>query len=265
MANQMIQRLTFFTLAALLPLASVQAQMGGGNPAEEIKEIARMIDEQLKEIDKLLLESGKKGQSRKKPRELLQQAAEGSLTVQDGLDKLIEKLNEMKQQGSKSSSSSQNSDPSDQQQDGQQSQSQSQDGKPQGQQSQGQQQRRENQTPDFVKQEQEGQKPGEDGKPEGQQQGKQDQQGKGGQQPKPQGNNQPKGGKETKTGGKNQLGNNPPNSETGPGQPGTGEGGWGELQPYLNFLKNRGSSPKVPEKYRKYYEAYLKNKGKSKK
>jgi len=259
MANHMIQKLAFFTLAAVLPLASVQAQMGGGDPSEEIKEIARMIDEQLKEIDKLLLESGKKGQSRKKPRELLQQAAENSLTVQDGIEKLIEKLNEMKQQGSKSQSSSSSSSSDQQKRDGQQSQSQSSSGKQEGQQSQGNQQRRENQTPDFVKQEQEGQKPGEQGKPDGKQE-----QGKDGQQQnQPQGNNQPKGGKETKTAGKNKPGNNPPNSETGPGQPGTGEGGWGELQPYLNFLKNRGSSPKVPEKYRKYYEAYLKSKNKS--
>jgi hypothetical protein len=28
----------------------------------------------------------------------------------------------------------------------------------------------------------------------------------------------------------------------------------------MNFLKNRGSAPKVPEKYRKYWDAYLKQK-----
>ena len=45
-----------------------------------------------------------------------------------------------------------------------------------------------------------------------------------------------------------------------PPQRGQGDETWGELQPYVNFLKNRGSSPKVPEKYRKYWEAYLKGK-----
>ncbi len=254
MAKQMIQRFTFGCLALLLPLANVQAQMGGGDPAEEIKEIARAIDEQLKEIDKLLLQSGRKGQTRKKPMELLKQASEGSLTVQDGIEKLIEKLNEMKQQ------SGGDGQPSDKPQDDQQgSQSeQQQSGQQSGQQSQGNQQRRENQAPDFVQQPQEGQSPGEQGKP-GQQQGQ-----KPGQIPGSE-NGPPKGGSESKDGGQNKPGNNPPNSPTGPGQPGTGDGGWGNLQPYLNFLRNRGASPKVPEKYRKYYEAYLKNKVKGRK
>ena len=256
MANQMIQRFTFGCLALLLPLANVQAQMGGGDPAEEIKEIARAIDEQLKEIDKLLLQSGRKGQTRKKPMELLKQAAESSLTVQDGIEKLIEKLNEMKQQGSGQPSEK----PQDDQQGSQSEQQQS--GQPGGQQSQGNQQRRENQTPEFVKQPQEGQSPGEQGKP-GQQQGQQQGQ-QPGQMPGSE-NGPPKGGSESKDGGQNKPGNNPPNSPTGPGQPGTGDGGWGNLQPYLNFLRNRGASPKVPEKYRKYYEAYLKNKVKGRK
>jgi hypothetical protein len=254
MAKQMIQRFTFGCLALLLPLANVQAQMGGGDPAEEIKEIARAIDKQLKEIDKLLLQSGRKGQTRKKPMELLKQAAESSLTVQDGIEKLIEKLNEMKQQGGGGGQPSEQ--PQDDQQGSQSEQQQS--GQQSGQQSQGNQQRRENQTPDFVQQPQEGQSPGEQGKP-GQQQGQKPDQMPGSE------NGPPKGGSESKDGGQNKLGNNPPNSPTGPGQPGTGDGGWGNLQPYLNFLRNRGASPKVPEKYRKYYEAYLKNKVKGRK
>ena len=51
-------------LALALPLAPLQAQFGGGNPTEEIKEIAEAVDKQLKEIDRLLLESGKQGQAR---------------------------------------------------------------------------------------------------------------------------------------------------------------------------------------------------------
>ena len=68
------------------------------------------------------------------------------------------------------------------------------------------------------------------------------------------------GGQETKDGGQNRTGNRSPNDPTGPGNPGQGEGSWGELQSYVNFLKNKGSAPKVPEKYRKYWEAYLKQK-----
>ena len=112
----------------------------------------------------------------------------------------------------------------------------------------------------FVQQPQEGQKPGEQGQPDGQQEGQKPGEKRDG---KPDGKGeQPMGGTENKDGGQNKVGNNPPNSATGPGQPGTGDGGWGDLQPYLNFLRNRGASPKVPEKFRKYYEAYLKRKGK---
>ncbi|MCA9544746.1 MAG: hypothetical protein KC613_10165 [Myxococcales bacterium] len=69
----------------------------------------------------------------------------------------------------------------------------------------------------------------------------------------------PQGGEESKDGGRNVPGQQQ-DPELGPGQRGEGEGQWGELQPYLNFLKNRGTSPKVPPKFRKYYEAYLKRK-----
>jgi hypothetical protein len=249
--------ITLWCLAALLPVSQLSAQMGGGDPSKEIKEIATAIDRQLKEIDDLLRESGRKGQKRNKPKELLEKAAEGSDTVQDGIEKLIEKLNDMKNQSSQSQPSQ---DESQDQQD-QQGQQQSQDSQSQqGEQQQGQngQQRRENDNPNFVQQPQEGEEPGQEGQPKGQEGEKpgEQQQGQDGQ---------PKGGKESKDGGANRTGNKPPNSPTGPGQPGTGEGDWGGLQPYLNFLRNRGSSPKVPAKYRKYYDAYLKNKAKGKK
>ena len=249
-----LTNLTFWCLALALPLAQLPAQMGGGDPSTEIKEIAEAIDKQLKEIDELLLESGRKGQSRKKPKELLEQAAEGSEIVQDGIDKLIEKLNDMKNQGGGGGGGGGESD--------QQKPGDPQDGQQQpkpGQQGQSGEQRRENQTPDFVQQPKEGEQPGEGQKP--QPQPGQNQPGQ--QQPKP-GEGDPKGGQETKDGGENRTGKAPPNGATGKGQPGTGEGGWGNLQPYLNFLRNRGASPKVPEKYRKYYEAYLKNKSKGK-
>ncbi|MFK7741604.1 MAG: hypothetical protein AB8H80_14895 [Planctomycetota bacterium] len=267
-----VRRLGGLLLAAicmLVPTTSLSAQIGGDDPKKEIQEIAEAIDKQLKEIDRLLLESGKKGQSRAKPKEMLEQAAEGTKVVEDGIDKLIEKLEDMKNQSSSSSSSSSSDQQSKGQ--GQDSQSQPQSGQQQG---SSDKQRRENQTPNFVDQgeQQSGQQ--ENGQqPNGQQpNGQQQQPGQNkpgeGQDQKPQpkpGEGQPQGGQQASTAGQNTSKGKAQNGETGPGKRGTGQGEWGELQPYLNFLKNRGSSPKVPPRFRKYYEAFLKNKQKGKK
>ena len=231
-----MSKLTSLALFGLMLVSGGRQAIAQGDPMREIQEIAEAVEEQLQEIDRLLLESGKNGQSRDKPKELLEQAKERGTTVQDGIDKLIEKLNEMKNGGGGGSGGESQSD---QQQSGQQQGEQ--------QQNQGQQgARRENETPSFVQQPQ--------------------QQGQEGQQPENQnGGQQPTGGQEMPTAGQNRPGNSPPQPETAPGQPGTGEGSWGNLPPYLNFLRNRGSSPKVPEKFRKYYEAYLKDKARGKK
>lgn len=210
----------------------------GRDPMHEIQEIARSVEQQLQEIDRLLLESGKANQARAQPTQMLDQARERGQAVQDGIDKLIEKLNEMKNQGGGGSPSEE--EQSQQPKDGQ--------GQGQGQPQQGQpQNRRENGTPDFVQQPQQQDQP---------------QPQPGGTEPQPaqpqQG--QPQGGQDAQTAAENRPGNRPPESATGPGQNPQGEEGWGELQPYVNFLKNRGSSPKVPERYRKYWEAYLKQK-----
>ena len=224
--------------AALSLGATVTLPAQGRDPMHEIQEIARSVDEQLQEIDRLLLESSKKSQARSKPQELLQKAKERSETVEGGIDQLIEKLAEMKNQGGSSSESQDQQKP----QDGQ--------GQPRREPGQGQQQnRRENQAPDFVQQpkEQGGEQPG---------------QPKAGQQPQerqPQ-DGPPKGGEDSKDTPENRSGNRQLEPDLGPGQPGDGDGTWGELQPYVNFLKNRGSAPKVPEKYRRYWQAYLKNK-----
>ena len=232
-------------LAASLAFATF-APAQNGDPMREIQEIARRVDEQLREIDRLLLESGKKNQERSKPKEMLQQARERSQAVEEGIDQLIEKLQQMKQQSSSSSQEPQDGEPGQDGQQGQQPQS--------GQQRQGN--RRENQTPDFVQQPRGEGEP----KPDGQQpQPKPGGEQPGGEQPQPQ-PGQPTGGQEIPTGGENTVGNRPDQTPSGPGNPGQGEGSWGELQPYLNLLKNRGSAPKVPEKYRKYWEAYLKQK-----
>jgi Skp family chaperone for outer membrane proteins len=233
--------MSYMTKLLFLPLAiatTLPAQ--GQDPREEIKEIARSIDQQLQEIDKLLLESSKKNQARATPKDLLQKAHERSTTAESGIDQLIEKLNEMKQRSQSSSQGEQQQQPQDQQQ-GQQ---------PKDQQGQGQQNRRENQNPDFVKQPPQGQKPGQP-KPNGQQQ-------KPDQKPS---NGRPEGGQESPGPGENTRGNRQIEPDLGAPNPGQGSENWGELQPYANFLKNRGSVPtKVPEQYRKYWEAYLRQK-----
>ncbi|MBL8753479.1 MAG: hypothetical protein JNK15_09275 [Planctomycetes bacterium] len=237
-----------------------------GDPAREIQEIARAIDEQLQEIDRLLLESGKKGQPRQKPKELLQQANEKSQSVEQGIETLIDKLQQMKNQGGGSGQPDPNQSPQDQQgQPEQQGQGQ---GKPQP--GQGQRNRNENQTPDIAERQRNGQEPGsepqgqqgQEGQKPGEQPGQQNQPGQQGQQGQEQPvgpDGKPLGGQETKDGGRNTAGNRQPEPDLGPGNRGQGEGSWGELQPYMNFLKNRGSAPpQVPEKFRKYYEAWLK-------
>lgn len=230
-------------LVALLAAPLVAQQP---DPAREIQEIARTVDEQLKEIDRLLLESSKKSQARSEPKSKLQEAHEHSRTVEQGLDRLIEKLNEMKNQGGGSSGGSEDEQQGQQGQQGQQQ-------KPSGGQPQSGGQRRENQTPDFVQQPRDGQQPGQEpGQPQqGRNQGQQP-------QPQPGSGQQPIEGQASPEPGENRTGPTKPEGETGPGNRGQGEASWGELQSYVNFLKNRGSSPKVPEKFRKYWEAYLK-------
>jgi hypothetical protein len=226
----MRHQLPAFVAAALLAAFTTPAMPAQDDPIREIQEIAKAIDEQMQEIDRLLLESGKRNQDRSKPKELLQKAAEAGTGVEQGIDQLIEKLTKLKNESGQP----------------QQSEGEPQD-KPQGQQrpQSGQQQgnRRENQNPDFVPQPPQGEQPGQQcQKPE----------------PKP-GEGQPQGGQESPDKPENRTGNRQPEPELGPGNPGQGDETWGELQPYVNFLKNRGSAPKVPERYRKYWEAYLKN------
>lgn len=226
-------------LAALLLLATPLYSQAGGDPRQEIQEIADSIDAQLKEIDRLLLESGKQGQQRTRPKELLEQASEGTQIVEDSLEKLIEKLTEMKDQQSSSSSSSSSDDSQDGQQ---QQQSQPQPGQqPTG----GQTTRNENQTPDMVDQRPSpGQQPTPGQEP----------------QPSPRDTGKPEAGHEQPTAGENRPGNKPPESATGEASRADGSGSWGDLQPYMQFLRARGTTPRVPEKFRKYYEAYRKGK-----
>jgi hypothetical protein len=121
-------------LIASLMLATQNAFAQGGDPMREIQEIAESVDEQLKEIDRLLLESGKQDQARLEPKQKLVEAIVRSLTGEVGLDRLFEKLNEMKNQGGGGGGQS-DQEPQDGQQQGQQRPQQGQQGN-----------RRENQT-----------------------------------------------------------------------------------------------------------------------
>lgn len=229
--------LRWLTTPCCLLLALLLARPGlAQDPdlAREIQEIAARVAGQLEEIDRLLLEAARRNQARSAPKQALQQTIERGRAVEQGIDELIDKLQQMKNQGG----GGQPQDSQDQQQQDQQNQQGQQD-----RQQRGRQNRRENQTPDIV--------------PQGQNQ----QQQPGQQQPEPRpADGRPEGQDAGVGPGENRPARSPTESETGPGSPGQGSESWGELQGYQNFLKHRGSAPKVPEKYRKYWEAYLKQK-----
>jgi DNA polymerase III gamma/tau subunit len=230
--------------------------------AREIQEIAKRVDEQMQAIDRLLLESSKPGsaEGQKQPKASLKSTLEQSAGVEQSLEELILKLTQMKNQ---SQSSSQD------QQDDQQKQPQQQ--KDQGQKQEGQskgqgQKPRDNQNPDFMQQRKPGEEPGQQQDPQQDPQGKNQPQKQGKEpgekdsqgQPMPPGS-KPDGTEKNSDSGQNRNGKSPADPDTAANQRGDGDGQWGQLQPYVNFLKNRGSPPKVPEKFRHYWEAYLKS------
>lgn len=214
-------------ICALLGAAPLAAQIG---PEETIRKILDEVGQEMREIDRLLLQSSRQpateGMERnvERLRELMDQTGESQGRVVRGLDQLIEELQKMQQQSR--GSGSQQDQQGQPQQDGQ-----PQEGQQQGQQQQGERQQTE--TPDLVRQgqQQEGQQP----QPEGQQ--PQD-----GRDPQDMGENRPAG----------------PATEDGEEQVqrDAAAEGWGDLPKYIQFLHTRGGVPEVPEKYRRAYEAY---------
>lgn len=219
-------RTGFLVLSAALCAPGARAQIEG---ADEIKKLLDKVAEELAEIDRLLRESGGAGarQSAEQIRESLQQSTERSQSAQEEIQRLIDQLEQLRggQGGGQG-----------------QPQQRPQDGSQEGQQ-RPERPRQENEVPPFLRQD------------DPQQQDQQQDQQRGGQ---------PEGGQEIPDAGQNREGQNPPENETGPGQPGAGTDSWGELQPYVNFLKNRGGETKVPEKFRRYYEAYIRSQKKDK-
>ena len=128
------RRIPVRLLAALslaLPASMFASPLHAQDPdaARAIQELARKIDEQMKEIDRLLLETSKQkgGEAKAPPKESLSRTREQSQIVEKSIDELIQKLNQMKQQSSSSSSSdSQDQQKSDEKQDEQQKQLQQQ-------------------------------------------------------------------------------------------------------------------------------------------
>ena len=134
------RRIPVRLLAALslaLPASTFASPLHAQDPdaARAIQELARKIDEQMKEIDRLLLETSKQkgGEAKAPPKESLSRTREQSQIVEKSIDELIQKLNQMKQQSSSSSSS----DSQDQQKSQQQQQQEQQQQQQQNQQQQG--------------------------------------------------------------------------------------------------------------------------------
>ena len=224
-------RIAVWLGAALWAGALLPAQ----DPRDEIRRIVEQVNEELREIDRLLQETAKRpadgAGAGGSPVKRLEESATRSGKVVEGIDELLKKLEEMRQQNQQQGGEG---DPQERQQDEQQQQQQ-----------QRNRQRQENQRPDVIqqdRQQQQGQQPGEQQQPQDQQ----------GQQQQPSGPDQHQGQ------GQNRPGQDPTQDPSAPGQRGDGRQNWGDLPPYVNELKQRGSPPKVPEKFRQFWEAYLK-------
>jgi len=184
------------------------------DPREKISDIATKIAEEMKEIDRLLLQTSKKtdgaeaaaAMKRNVERidELLKQTSESQRSAVQRIDELIKELAKMSGSGGGGSNQG------------------SQSGR-----SQQRSQREESETPDLSQNNQ----------PDGQQpQGNQDQRQPGENLPSPRPADDP-----TETVDRTKV-----------------QEKWGHLPDYMEFLKTRGGQPDVPEKYRKFRDAFLK-------
>lgn len=237
------------SLAALACVFATGLKAQGPDPAE-LKRILEGVEQQLAEIDRLLLESSvnkgrgladaaeQAGQAADRMKDLLNQSQQASEKAVSGMDELIKKLLEMSRQGGGGGGGGQPMPGNSSGQGGQQ--------KEPG-------QRQENETPDFQQRQEAGQEPG--------QQPGQNQMQPGGEQPQsgqPQDGSQPSGPDQATGAGENRQGQDPTSGATGDPSKTGGAERWGDLPPYLQFLRSRGSPPQVPAKYRKVYEQWLK-------
>lgn len=227
--HSMITRsiLPFLVLFSGLGIGS---ELRAQDPREAVKKILREVSEEMSDIDRLLRESSRRATSSGSPNEssspdresakdLVDETRDSQQRVVRGIDQLVDQLQQMAQESSSSSSSSEQ-----EQQDQQQSQQQQQ-----------RSQREQSQGSDYQNQQQDQQQ--------------QDQQNQDGQQPQ--------GGQENPDGGQNQPGSRRP--EDGVEEVSRGDSGVFsvELPDYAQFLHTRGGAPKVPAKYRRLHEAWL--------
>ena len=226
----------FFMQAITAPALSAQL---GADPTETVRLLTEKIGEQMKEIDRLLLETGREASGNANAKERLDNSKESSRQAVDAIDQLIEELDKMANQqgggGGGASDKPSGSPPpkgsgQDRPQNGQQGA------------------RQENETPQV------GEKPENQG---GQEQPKPGE-SSGEQQPQDQPSGQPNGQEQQQEPGTNKLdGQSAPQNPTDEFERKQAGGEWGNLPPYLMHLKSRGSPPQIPAKYRRLYEAYL--------
>jgi hypothetical protein len=207
-----------------------QATAQVDDPRQKVLEISKRIAEEMAEIDRLLLQGSGEAlraareaaqRNQKLLDELLKQTQQSQGNVVKSIDELIQEIERLSQP-----SGGQGGEPHPQDQ---------QDQQPQGEQQQRQGQRDQTQTPDFQQQ----QRP--------QQPGRQ----------RPQGE-QPTGPEEHRGPGQQRPATQEPRSDServGHEQDATS---WGMLPKYVPLLHGRGTMPEVPEKYRRFVEAFTK-------
>ena len=189
------------------------------NPAEKIKEIAEEVAKELQEIDRLLLQTGTGSNAAEGMKSAAKRMGELLDQSKASQGKVVNKIDELIKTLEQMKGQ--------QSQSGGQSQGQQRDGQKQRQ--QGQQQRQATEVPD-------GEQP----------------------MPNPQGQ-QPKSSKgDPEQQGQNRPADRAPQDGTERVKPADDTERWGVLPAYEEMLKNRGGRPKVPEKYRRFHEAFLK-------
>ncbi len=219
-------------LAAAFCSAPLQAQI---SPQQAVRKIADEVQTQMREIDRLLLESSRAREGGEGVRELMGRTKESQQTVVEGIDRLIDELQNLARQQQSSSSQSQ------QGQQGEQGGEPQDRGEPQpGGEPRGSGTRREIETTELAEQANRGEQP----RPEGQQQ----------EQPQP--GERADDGRQTQDPDRN--------TATGAAREGGTESvereadaeRWGDLQKYMPPEYHRAGAPEVPAKYRRLHEAF---------
>lgn len=222
---------------ALFAALSAPARAQDEDPRAKIKELAQKVADELQNVDRLLLQRERGSQqgareamerARAGIQKLLDESKQGQQEAAKGIDELIAEIQKMQSKSSQSSESSESEGSQQSQRPPNQESSQQQ--REQG-------QRDQTQTPDHIRQDGQQPKPGE-------------------QKPDPHG--EPKGNQPEEGKGQQVRGGKIPESETERTQRDGRSEEWGGLPKYLQFLQGRGGLPEVPEKYRKFLEAYMK-------